>query len=247
MSNPREMLARNAAGDAAELLRLAILDGTLRPGERLKETQLAERFGISRTPIREALVHLGVEGMVIQVPNKGATVREYTPDDIDDAYELRALLEGHAGRRAAASIDPETLAELFASCERFAGLTAPKDHVELTAENKVFHGTLIAAAKSPRLEAVFRSTMELPLIYKSFFWYSEERKQVSEEFHIDITKALAAHDGDRAELLLRNHVFEARDFLLDQLAQGKDGPAAAAGRSASAGDTSTGVAVGGTP
>ena len=95
---------RNASVAATELIREAILDGRLEPGQRLKEEELARQLGISRTPVREALLMLQVEGQVVATPNRGAVVRVHTADDLDDLYHLRALLEGHAARRAGARI-----------------------------------------------------------------------------------------------------------------------------------------------
>src|SRR5712691_6146739 len=111
-------LARNASVAAAELIREAILDGRLQPGERLKEERLARELGISRTPVREALLILQGEGLVEASPNRGATVRTHDADDLDDLYQLRALLEGFATRRAAARVTDEALERLRESCDR---------------------------------------------------------------------------------------------------------------------------------
>src|ERR687884_94343 len=112
-------LARNASVAATEVIREAIVDGRLAPGARLKEEELARELGISRTPIREALLILQAEGLVDAAPNRGATVRAHTAQDLDDLYQLRALLEGFAARRAAARLTAEQLEELWASCDRF--------------------------------------------------------------------------------------------------------------------------------
>ena len=115
-------LVRNAGVVATEVIREAIIDGRLVPGERLKEEELARELGLSRTPIREALAVLQAEGLVDTAPNRGATVRAHDAEDLDDLYRLRALLEGYAAGRAAMRMAPEGTAELFASCERFEAL-----------------------------------------------------------------------------------------------------------------------------
>src|SRR5207249_3993911 len=89
---------RNASAAATELIREAIVDGRLVPGERLKEEELAHELGISRTPVREALLVLQAEGLVDAAPNRGAVVRAHDAVDLDDLYQLRALLEGYAAR-----------------------------------------------------------------------------------------------------------------------------------------------------
>ena len=115
-------LTRNASVAATELIRQAIVDGRLEPGRRLKEEELARELGISRTPVREALLMLQAEGLVDAAPNRGATVRSHAAEDLDDLYQLRALLEGYATRRAATRLSDEAIDGLRESCERFDGL-----------------------------------------------------------------------------------------------------------------------------
>lgn len=217
MTAPKLNLSRNASREAASLLREAIVEGRLKPGERLKEQQLAAEFGISRTPIREALLFLEAEGAVELIPNRGAIVRRYTIEEIEDAYELRALLEGFACRRAAERVDAQTLKKLERSNKQFAKLRPGKDLVELARENHFFHNAILETAASERLSAMVRGVIELPLVYKSFFWYSADQKRVSEHYHNQITRALTKRDAERAELLMKEHVFEARDFLVTRL------------------------------
>src|SRR5437867_8366947 len=112
-------LVRNASGAATEVIRQAILDGRLEPGRRLKEEELARELGISRTPVREALLVLQAEGLVDAAPNRGAVVRAHDAVDLDDLYQLRALLEGYAARRAASRITLNQIASLWASCDGF--------------------------------------------------------------------------------------------------------------------------------
>src|SRR3954470_3227326 len=171
--------ARNASVAATELIREAIVDGRLAPGERLKEEELARELGISRTPIREALLILQSEGLVETSPNRGATVRTHTVEDLDDLYQLRALLEGFAARRAATRIGIDELAELRRSCERFEQLDPETELREVVRENLVFHSTILDAAASDRLAAMVRGTIELPLVYRSYIAYSKEQKAIS--------------------------------------------------------------------
>src|SRR5207247_11200915 len=114
---PNDTLVRNASVAATELIREAIIEGRLAPGQRLKEEELARELGISRTPVREALLMLQAEGLVDAAPNRGAVVRSHDADDLEDLYQLRALLEGYAARRAAAHISETAVADLRASCE----------------------------------------------------------------------------------------------------------------------------------
>src|SRR5688572_21943948 len=115
-------LTRNASIAATELIRQAIIDGRLNPGQRLKEEELARELGISRTPVREALLMLQAEGLIDAAPNRGATVRSHSAEDLDDLYKLRAVLEGYATRRAATRLADGAIAGLRESCKRFNGL-----------------------------------------------------------------------------------------------------------------------------
>jgi DNA-binding GntR family transcriptional regulator len=173
---------------------------------------------MSRTPVREALLVLQSEGLVESIPRRGATVRSYAVDDLDDMYQLRAVLEGYAARRAARRISPDDVVRLEESCARFDRLRAEDDLRDLVKENLFFHNVVLDAAGSDRLRPLVRKVIELPLVYKSFYWYSPEQKLISEHYHKQLTKALGGGEAKRAEMIMTEHVLEARDFLLAQLA-----------------------------
>ncbi|MDQ4072566.1 MAG: GntR family transcriptional regulator [Actinomycetota bacterium] len=211
-------LSRSASAAASEVIREAIVDGRLTPGQRLKEEELARELGMSRTPVREALLLLQSEGLVESIPRRGATVRSYAADDLDDMYQLRAVLEGYAARRAATRISRDDIARLEESCARFDRLRTEDGLRDLVKENLLFHNVILDAAGSDRLVPLVRKVIELPLVYRSFSWYSPEQKLISQHYHRQLTRALAAGDAKRAEMIMTEHVLEARDFLLAQLA-----------------------------
>jgi DNA-binding GntR family transcriptional regulator len=209
----RAPLVRNASAAATELIREAIVDGRLPPGRRLKEEELARELGISRTPVREALLILQAEGLVDAAPNRGAVVRSHDADDLEDLYQLRALLEGYAARRAAANISEAALAGLQTSCERFESLIEG-DVQELVKENLLFHNVILDASRSRRVAELVRKVIELPLVYRSYIWYSVDQRRISAHYHRQVTRALESRDGERAELVMKEHVYEARDVLV---------------------------------
>jgi DNA-binding GntR family transcriptional regulator len=217
MLDDRGALVQNASIAATELIREAIVGGRLEPGRRLKEEELARELGISRTPVREALLMLQAEGLVDAIPNRGAMVRVHTPEDLDDLYQLRALLEGYAARRATARISDEQVEELRASCERFDALDPETQLSDLVRENLFFHSTILDVAGSSRLGSMVRRVIELPLVYKSYIWYSPDQKRISAHYHRQIVTALTGRDAERAELIMKEHVFEARDLLVAHL------------------------------
>jgi len=213
----KPMVVRNASDHAAELIRDAITDGRLEPGARLKEEQLARDLGLSRTPVREALQRLSNEGLVEIVPNRGAFVRSYEPDDLDELYDLRALLEGHAAARAASRITADQLATLRASCDRFEALGAGSPVEALVLENGHFHDTILEAAGSELLAGMIQQVFKLPLVYRSYVWYSPDQKRTSERDHRRLVQSFEQRDAEAAQAIMRDHVLGARDVLLAHL------------------------------
>ena len=197
------------------LIRAAIIDGRLKPGEPLREVDLANQLGTSRTPIREALLLLENEGLVEAVRNRGAIVRSYTPEDLEELYTLRAVLEGHGARCAAARITDEELALLEASCERYAQLLSGDEQLpQLAEENFVFHSTILQAAGSDRLTAMVQQVTTLPLIYKSYLEYSADNRKTALEFHREILERLRSRDAEGAGERMEQHVLWARDVAV---------------------------------
>lgn len=212
-----------------ERLRRMILDGEYGPRERLIEEQLAERLGVSRTPIRQALTMLEAEGLVEVQPNKGAMVCSFSIEEVWDIYDLRAVLEGHAARRASERIDKRRLARLRELSEEMESLSA-RGFEEREAEirrlvtlNNEFHGTIIESSKNPRLERMIRRTVEVPLVFKAFFWYGSRERMISNHYHRQILGALETGDGERAEIIMREHVYEGRDFVINALQKDQKG------------------------
>ena len=129
----------------------------------------------------------------------------HTPDDLDDLYQLRALLEGFAARRAAARIGEEDVARLRESCDRFDALSPEDELRELVRENLLFHNTILDAAGSARLASMVHRVIQLPLVYKSYIWYSPDQKRISAHYHRQLERARgrrrraggADHEGAR--------------------------------------------------
>ena len=204
----------------ARTIRAAILDGRLAPGEPLREVQLAGSLGTSRTPIREALILLEREGLVEGAPNRGATVKRYDRAELEELYNIRAALEGHAAREAASRMSHEFIESLEASCDRFHDLRTATEIVppRLTEENLVFHGIILDAAGSERLERMVGEVTALPSIHKAYMSYSAEHRETVEHAHREIAAALAAHDATAAAELMQAHVLWAKDRALARFA-----------------------------
>jgi GntR family transcriptional regulator of vanillate catabolism len=208
-------------GDSAQTvkatlgLRQLLFDGEIRPGERLVELSLVERLGVSRTPLRVALTTLEHEGLVVSLPGGGFTVREFTRAEIDDAIELRGVLEGTAARFAAERLEsPAELDEIREILLRLDAVVhdASSDAVlEYVALNEEFHERLVALAKSDivarelvRVEAVpFAS----PSALLESHVQSEQREilLIAQHQHRAMIEAIEDGHGARAEEVAREH------------------------------------------
>jgi DNA-binding GntR family transcriptional regulator len=211
-----------------ERLRALILTGEYGPEERLVEEQLAEKLGVSRTPVRQALTMLEAEGLVEIAPHRGATVCSFSTEDVWDIYDLRAVLEGHAARRAAGRITTSELARLRELTGEMEGLAGRfEDHEEeirtLVGLNQEFHGTIVEASRNRRLQRLINRTVEIPLMFKAFFWYTPHERVISNHYHRQILEALEKGDADRAEIIMREHVYEGRDFVIGALKEDMNG------------------------
>ena len=222
--SPRTPLGEKTSVAAARILRTQILSGELKPGQTLGEEQLGRQFGISRTPVREALVLLRSEGLVETPANRPATVRTFKPEDLHEMYSIRAVLEAYASEIAATSLTEEQLERLQRSCERSDELGRRDDLLpELEEENRTFHSIIYEAAGSERLTSMILQLTTRPFIYQAYLTYSVcDRKTVCQD-HVRLLAALRGHDAKRAEALMKAHVLWSRDIALEHLALPRDG------------------------
>lgn len=214
-----------AADSAYEQLRMAILEGTMRPGERVIEQRLAAALQMSRTPIREALARLYRENL-LERSMGGLTVRSLTAKEVRDIYDLRAHIESFGARHAAQTISDYELDalrrlndEMWARTREHR--THPDDRLlkEIATLNQRFHQLVVEAAGSAPLERAVRGLVEVAPIYKAQLWYDDDNRDDSAQAHTDLVEALEARDPDRAEEVWRNHLLYGRNFLLEQLAR----------------------------
>lgn len=201
-------------------IRQAIVEGRYQPGQRLIEQRIAEEFALSRTPVREALRRLEAEGLVQSEPNRGASVRDLTIDDLSDLYGLRARLEAYAAELAATRIEPDQVAELDAAIADFdAALAADQyDDLEVTRviadANRRIHATILAAAQHDRLGQMLERTVDVPLSFQAFRQFDRAETERSHLFHRLIRDAIVAGDAARASALMLEHVLQGRDVLI---------------------------------
>jgi DNA-binding GntR family transcriptional regulator len=196
-------------------VRADIVHGTLRPNQRLVEVELAERLGVSRTPVRETLQRLTLEGLV-QRNRGGWVVHEHSPDEIRSIYEVRAALEGYAaflaaGRATAGELD--ALEALYPPGDEALAL-GPDAQVEL---NEQFHDGVIAAAGNSRLAQLSRASRQYYFNHRIARRYDTEETRESIEGHRRILAALAQGDAPAAESRAREHVDYALEIVLTKI------------------------------
>ena len=202
-----------AAERAYNTLRAGIIEGVHPPGARVTEQEVAASAGVSRTPVREALRRLEAEGLLRFVPHQGAYVTRWSHQDVEDIFELRAMLEGYGARLAAAKATTDDTIELRVLAESQSKEAADRSPgcLERIAElNSQFHRRLQQVAGSTRLQATLATISSAPLVLQTFRDYDGDDLNRSAHHHMEIVDAIEAGDGNWAESVMRSHVMAAR-------------------------------------
>lgn len=212
-SNARTVEPRQGR-EAYERLVADIRAGMLKPGDRLTETELAQRLGISRTPVREAIRQLESDGLVAHVPRVGTVVRTLDYAEITELYEMRAVLESTAARFAARAASDVELAELEAIN---AEMAAASDARTLSEANQQFHAVLLNAARNRFLVKSVEAVQKTLLILGPSTMEEGSRAVEAIAEHGRLLDALRAHDCDTSEAIMRAHIEAAHRARLQQL------------------------------
>ena len=198
-----------------EALREAIIDGRLRPGERLMEIQLAEELGVSRTPIREAIRKLELEGFVVMVPRKGAYVADISTKDIIDVFEIRAALEGLAAQLAAERATDEELEEMERMLVEIGEAIEARDVDRLVETDTRFHEVLFRASRNERLCQLISLLREQIQRFRIRTLSHPARMRVALEEHRSLVEALAQRDPELARRVAQEHIESAENSLMN--------------------------------
>jgi DNA-binding GntR family transcriptional regulator len=191
----------------SDQIRSQILDGKLRPGARLVEDRLSIELGVSRVPVREALLGLSREGLVTLERNRGASVADVTPQTVAELVEVRALLEGLNAKLAAQRHDPEIVAELRDTLKRGNAASKNGSPEELSRLNAEFHERLTEASRNSVLADVMRSLRERTSL--AFALNGRARARDDWQEHAGILAAVIEGDEELATLLATRHVHNA--------------------------------------
>lgn len=189
-------------------LREAILRGNLKPGERLMEIQLAHRLGVSRTPIREAIRKLELEGLVVMVPRKGAEVAKITEKDLNDVLEVRCALEELAVELACRYITPDQIESLKQIVDEFKTAMADQHDVTIIAEKDVaFHNVIFAATHNRRLIQLISNLSEQMYRYRVEYLKNPESHDQLVREHEEIIDNLERNDVEQAKKNIKQHIY----------------------------------------
>lgn len=209
-------LSQRTSEGIAQILRSEIFTGELPAGSTLPERLLAERLQVSRTPVREALIILQSEGLVDVIPNRGASVRTITSDDLLEIYTLRGLLESHAARLAAEHATIEQLEDMEDAQTRLRRMGARGSAADQAMADLAFHTAVSKAAGSPFLVTLVGQVLAFTVSFRANYKYPDERSQTALVEHQGILTAISNRDNDLAERLMRDHVASSCAFALAQ-------------------------------
>ena len=187
-------------------LRDAILKGDLKPGERLLENQLADKLGVSRTPVREALRMLEQENLVLLIPRKGAQVLEISADDIKNIMEIRSSLEVLAMKYACKNMSEEKIAELKKYNTQFVEAFENDDYQAVADADVNFHNIIIEAAKNDMLCVLINNIRTRAYRFRMAYLEVYETKEAVVEHHRKIVEAIENHWEEKGVQIMAEHI-----------------------------------------
>ena len=232
MSEPQTVtpIARRSLHDElVARLRNMIVEGELRPGARLPEKELCTQFGVSRTPLREALKVLAADGLVEISPHRGATVVQISRSDIEEMFPVMGALEALAGELACAKIDAAGLAEITALHHQMVAHYHRKELAEYFRLNQQIHERILAAAGNATLSALHSGLAGRVRRARYMANMSPPRWRQAVEEHEQILAALTERDGARLAEILRRHLEHKAEVVIANMTEAETEAKSAAG------------------
>lgn len=198
-----------------EAIRDAIMSGVLKPGEKVAEPELAERFGISRTPIREAFRQLESEGYLTVIPRKGAVVVSFSSKEIDEFYAIKSILEGYAAHRACKNLSEKEIEKLASINEKLRQLAEDDDIKHFFKIHNDFHELFRKAADNAKLDEMISGLVSKFQRLRYASLSKPGRMKISVQEHVKIIEAFRARDAELAEQLVRKNAEYGGRVLLE--------------------------------
>lgn len=200
-----------------QTLRQAILRGELKPGERLMEIHLAQKLGVSRTPVREAIRKLELEGLVLMIPRKGAVVAEITVSDLEEVLEVRMALEELAVKHACRLVTREQLAEMKRLSEEFKKALLGDDVGACAQADMDFHDAIYMATGNSRLVQILNNLREQMYRYRMEYLKDRQSHSLLVKEHEEILLALEQGDENMALAATCKHIERQKEHIIGVL------------------------------
>lgn len=217
---PDQIVRRTLHDELLERLRQMIVDGALAPGAKVPEKELCERFGVSRTPLREALKVLASEGLVTLTPNRGAMVADLTREDLEEVFPVMAALEAVSGEMACTNITDDEVAEIRRLHEKMIGYYNARDLSGYFRINQQIHELILKAARNPTLTSLYRSLAGRIRQARYLANMSRSRWAQAVDEHGQMIEALEVRDGARLAGILKSHLENKAETVMESLAKG---------------------------
>ncbi len=198
-------------------LRQEILTGKLKPGERLMEIQLANKLGVSRTPIREAIRKLELDGLVIMIPRRGAEVAQITLKDLKDVMEVRCALDVLAIELACERMEQEGLNNLYQACENFREAVKTKDTRKLAEADVAFHDAIVTSTGNTRLIQLVSNLSEQMYRYRFEYLKDATSHEMLQQEHMEMYQNILKKDKAAAASVVRKHINNQEEAIIKQL------------------------------
>src|SRR3989304_1919350 len=202
-----------------ETIRNAIVNGQLASGTRVAEPDLADKFGISRTPIREAFRQLESEGCITVIPRRGAIVASRSPKDVADFYDLKAVLEGYAARTAAKKLTPKDIDKMESVNRQMEAAAGKKDVRKVLALHNEFHDIFVKSCGNEKLHSIVQNLVMQFQRFRLILMMPGRVEGVIEQ-HREIIDAFRKQDSALAESPARKNALYGKKILLRELAKG---------------------------
>lgn len=220
MTSPTTLFRYNLHDALVAGIREMVVAGALRPGDKVPEQELCQRFGVSRTPLREALKVLAAEGVLQLLPRRGAIVARVSPEEIDELFPVMGALEALAGELVCQRASDAEIGQLRAIHDRMMAAYEAGDEPTYLEANRAFHETLVACAGNATLQTTYIQILLRTRSFRFVARKSAETWRAAVSDHRQIMEALIARNGRRLSRLLRRHVMGvtvriARDALAE--------------------------------
>lgn len=202
-----------------QILKDDICEGRFVPGQWLQENDLAERLNVSRSPIREALRQLASDGLVVEIPNKGVFVKEFTPSDIEEVYDMRVLLEDYAINKLHNNLRSEDKQALINCLNELERLHAERDLRAYTDLDAQLHNLLIKLSGNSLLESMYGRIHYITQRFRIYSLASQQRFNESLDEHRELVHCLLTNSTAMAHAINQRHLQLARDKILEHLAE----------------------------